>query len=764
MFKPKNVIQTFMLSTLSLAILTACGGSSKEDTALPTPPVATAPIAQSDTAVSLNNAVIDIDVLANDAAGNGGPMRLDSVTTPTRGTVSIVDNKIRYTPAETFLGSDSFSYTVSSGTLNATATVTVSGHQSLILSGRVIDSPIANASVKVSINGETFTATADTQGFYQLSVLLTSLLSDELIRITAQGVAANNQEYVTLSSLTKTAADLLTLRGEDQTITRTDLDALQLTQLSTARDLLLQQISGEQILTKEQLAQAEIELDVEKLINTAAAIKLLVDDPAFSLPEGFTTIEQFVLNADAFAAFIRDAAEGENSPLSQAKSATLADPEVTPAVKPLAGNYIRIFDSPAFMTSTTSENLFFSESGITFYQQTNETGEFSPIKKEIIKEGSTITILDPELRGFRSSSFFPSVESYLPDDATRAAWFMNNCPSQIRVNNVMGYSKLTVLEQTDNALTAQVDYFTRTVPDSSSHCAGIVPETITRNDSFTGKFVTEASLTTEDLVFDLSQTKQWVLPDVSGSMFGSDLFTLKDDGTFETLTGFYEGSILTWSLSEDKKTLTLKDTNAFDSGEFNQMDLQLSRTLDHAFSVVVKYSNEEADERYVMLRNALPVMGDGIVAKLTETAGTNKFISSAVNSRAKEWQDRTRLPGDWFGWALTSSTEMRQPQFRCDGDIPLVGEVCDGEFTAFLGGTGAWEVKDNALHIERGNPSWLQDGICVADEPCNLRVIVPLYEKEGVITGYEYNIIRRNQYQIMPRVMFWTLPELPPLQ
>lgn len=266
------------------------------------------------------------------------------------------------------------------------------------------------------------------------------------------------------------------------------------------------------------------------------------------------------------------------------------------------------------------------------------------------------------------------------------------------------------------------------------------------------------------LVFDLSQTKQWVLPDVTGGMFQSDLFTLNDDGTFETLTGFYEGSILTWSLSEDKKILTLKDTNAFDSGEFNQMDLQLSRSLDHAFSVVVKYSNEEADERYVMLRNALPVMGDGILAKLTETAGTNKFISSAVNSRAKEWQDRTRLPGDWFGWALTSSTEMKQPQFRCDGEIPLGGEVCHGEFTAFLGGTGTWEVKGNALHIERGNSSWLQDGSCVADEPCNLRVIVPLYEKEGVITGYEYNIIRRNQYQIMPRVMFWTLPELPPLQ
>lgn len=164
-----------VLSSLTLAVLTACGGSSKkEEVTVTPPPVASAPVAQNDTAISLNNAVLDIDVLANDTAGSGGALTLSAVTAPTLGTATIVDNKIRYTPAGTFLGSDTFTYTVSSGTRTATATVTVQGHQSLALTGRVIDSPIADATVKVEINGETFTATADSQGFYSLSVLLTS--------------------------------------------------------------------------------------------------------------------------------------------------------------------------------------------------------------------------------------------------------------------------------------------------------------------------------------------------------------------------------------------------------------------------------------------------------------------------------------------------------------------------------------------------------------------------------------------------------------
>lgn len=756
-----------VLSSLALAVLTACGGSSKkEEVSVTPPPVATAPVAQNDSAISLNNAVLNIDVLANDTAGSGGALTLSAVTAPTLGTATIVDNKIRYTPAGTFLGSDTFTYTVSSGTLTANATVTVQGHQSLALTGRVIDSPIADATVKVEINGETFTATADSQGFYSLSVLLTSAVGDEIIRIIANGAEQNNQGFVTLSSLTDTASALLAMRQDGQSISNTELSALQLTQITTARDLLIQQIAGEADLTAEQLAAAEVSLDVEKLLTTAAAIKLLVDNPAFSLPEGYATIEEFVLDTAAFTAFVEAASQGENSPLSVAKAATLADPDILPAVKPLSGNYLRVIDTPAFMSARTIENIQFADDKLTYIVQTNVGGEFKPETKPITLSGSTIEIIDPDKTGFRRVSSFQTFSGVLADDASRTTWQANGCPGQINVIIYSGFSKFTVLEQTADYLIAEVESFNKNEPAAGSECAGITPPTRFNTGSAIVRYVREAALVAEPQEFDLTQSKTWILPELTGSPVESELYTLKDDGTFETFTGFYEGSILTWSLSEDKKTLSLKATNAFDTGEFNQMDLQISRALDSAYSVLATFTNEESVERFSALKSILPVKGDGVVSLLANTAGTSKFILSSVNSRHKEWQNRTRLPGDWFGWVLATDGTARSPFFNCDGVRADLGSVCEGNFKtsteSFSAGT--WEVKGNALHIERGLAANYQSGACVQGEPCNLRVIVPLYEKDGVITGYEYNIVRRNQFQIMPRVMHWTLPNLPAVE
>lgn len=419
MFDSKRFVNSFVVSSLALAVLTACGGSKKEEPIAVTPPVAIAPTAQNDSATSVNNAVIDIDVLANDNAGSGDSLKLTAVTSARLGEVTIVDNKIRYTPSETFLGSDSFEYTITNSSGTATASVTVAGHQSLTLSGRVIDSPIADASVKVVINGETFSATADSQGFYTLSVLLTSLVSDEVIRVIAQGAEQNNQGFVTLSSLTDSAKNLLALRQTDNAVSNDEFSALKLTQITTARDLLIQQIAGSKTLTPAELAEADVSLDVDLLINTAAAIKLLVDNPAFSLPEGFETIEQFVLDTSAFTSFVAAASEGENSPLSQAKAATLSDPEIMPALKPFSGNFVLIDDAPAFMPARTYENVRFTDSSIVFVNHNDQSKSFLPVEKAISISGNVIDIIDPEKSGHQEVNSFPYFASYVPDEASR---------------------------------------------------------------------------------------------------------------------------------------------------------------------------------------------------------------------------------------------------------------------------------------------------------------------------------------------------------
>ena len=84
------------------------------------------PVAAADTATVPEFGSVLIDVLANDS-GTGAT--LTAVGTPTNGTAVIESGKIRYTPANLFFGSDSFSYTLTgltslttAGSVNVTVT------------------------------------------------------------------------------------------------------------------------------------------------------------------------------------------------------------------------------------------------------------------------------------------------------------------------------------------------------------------------------------------------------------------------------------------------------------------------------------------------------------------------------------------------------------------------------------------------------------------------------------------------------------------
>lgn len=321
-----------------------------------------------------------------------------------------------------------------------------------------------------------------------------------------------------------------------------------------------------------------------------------------------------------------------------------------------------------------------------------------------------------------------------------------------------------------------------TLPDNP--CEGFNLSPTLTNGQFTSRFVKETGFEAIEATFDLSQSRQWVLPDVKGSAFDSDVFTLNSDGSFDTLTGFYDYYQRSWTLSEDNKTLTLKITHPDYADEFNQMTLQLVRALDSAYTVLAKFSsditNEDPIQRFSKLDTVLQVKGDGVVSQLNAVAGTNKLILSSVNSRNKEWQQRQRLPGDWFGWKLNADNTSFTPSFTCDGEsvFNLAGEVCTGSFamTAQPTNLGVWQVKNNQLQLERGTAGAYTNGDCIEGEPCNLRVIVPLFVSQGVITGYEYNVFSdaiaeqrgmhpdRNNFQIMPRVMHWTLQELPAVE
>jgi len=86
------------------------------------------PIAANDSAAVSKNSVSDvINVRANDTDPNGDSLTVTAVTAPVNGTSAVGGSgaNVTYTPSAGYTGPDSFTYTVSDGSLTATATVTV---------------------------------------------------------------------------------------------------------------------------------------------------------------------------------------------------------------------------------------------------------------------------------------------------------------------------------------------------------------------------------------------------------------------------------------------------------------------------------------------------------------------------------------------------------------------------------------------------------------------------------------------------------------
>ncbi|MBI2127885.1 MAG: tandem-95 repeat protein [Nitrosarchaeum sp.] len=87
-----------------------------------------APIAQNDTATTLENTPIIISVLHNDSDVDSDLLTINSITQGANGTVTTNSTTVTYTPHLNFTGTDSFTYTISDGvntSNSAMVTVTV---------------------------------------------------------------------------------------------------------------------------------------------------------------------------------------------------------------------------------------------------------------------------------------------------------------------------------------------------------------------------------------------------------------------------------------------------------------------------------------------------------------------------------------------------------------------------------------------------------------------------------------------------------------
>lgn len=286
--------QLVMTSALSL-MLVACGGGSDSPTQT-TQPIQQqnqAPNAVADTAQTTNNTPVTIDVLANDSDANGDTLSLaEIVTSPTSGTVNINGNSVEYTPNPFSLGNDSFTYEVSDGQTTSQATVTVTNTQSISISGIVTDSPIAGATVSVTLPNQQYNAVADDEGNYQVDITLSS--PDDVIVMHALGAESQQQSNVEFQSFMGTSAELIEAYGETRLVTPDTSSKANITNVSTALLLLAnEQNNGLQPSNLTEFDTAVNAIDANEFVELAAFINLLVDNPDYDIPEGQTSLSMF---------------------------------------------------------------------------------------------------------------------------------------------------------------------------------------------------------------------------------------------------------------------------------------------------------------------------------------------------------------------------------------------------------------------------------------------------------------------------------------
>jgi|GEM_PF-6753215 len=322
----KKFVSSSLSSLFFLFFIVGCGGSSStetpDDVPDPNPPQAVA-----DMATVERNQEITISVMDNDI--DVSHSSITELTQPSNGTAVITGNTIVYTPNSEFSGVDLLTYTLEdSHNQTSQAEVSIDVTTSLTLSGEVRTSTaLAEGEVTINVDENDFTDTLDENGHYSITIVTTN--PSQFVIAVAQG--SGDSESVSLDSLVGSIEKLYLLSGEDKILTNDESKNVDINSISTSRAALVRtdisQQNDEGIknkssqtdeLTDALIALAEKNLDVEELLQAAAIITLIADDPDFDLPEGVTSILELVADDTALTEYVAEVQETQPEALETA--------------------------------------------------------------------------------------------------------------------------------------------------------------------------------------------------------------------------------------------------------------------------------------------------------------------------------------------------------------------------------------------------------------------------------------------------------------
>ncbi len=195
------------------------------------------------------------------------------------------------------------------------------------LTGQAQDIAAAGATVTVTVNGQAFTTTANDEDVFSVAV---DAADDDLISVVLEGAAGQ------LAAVAGTVAEV-------------EAGGITLSPVTTARyGLSLQANNGAVPVNSQQLYATETSTDPDTLLELAAAISLILNDPGYSVPSGSEDLLDFVADSVATSNFIAGVNESAPS-LIDATVAQLTTDTFAPA--DVAARYIAVAPSiPGYLS------------------------------------------------------------------------------------------------------------------------------------------------------------------------------------------------------------------------------------------------------------------------------------------------------------------------------------------------------------------------------------------------------------------------------
>ncbi len=334
MFSRSSSILFAILISLSIG----CGGGGSSSTPTPPPPTNNAPTVTASGGSVEEGQSITLSAVATDSDGTISSYSWTQVSGPTASLSNANTADVTLLAPPVTADTDielRITVTDNNGATGSTNVIVnvLSKSIQLSISGKILSGNAASANLVATVDGQSFTATADNQGAYSIDIIIDDSAGDKVVQITSTEA---NASIVKLSSIVGGLNTLIGYSGNDLILTSDEVFAVDLSYVTTAITALMEdQNNGGSIINDIQYHQSLVGYSSANLTEMVIAQILVsnysTDDPVLVMPAQFTDMLEFIRDDVAIQNYILKA-RGVFASYQNAKNDFISDTSLTRSV------------------------------------------------------------------------------------------------------------------------------------------------------------------------------------------------------------------------------------------------------------------------------------------------------------------------------------------------------------------------------------------------------------------------------------------------